>query len=79
MGWRRLTPWSAVGVGIEFVAAEVFLLDVRIRDFDEGVYWQSIRALARGEPLFRSVYASQPALIDLTARSRLQGTTISTV
>jgi 4-amino-4-deoxy-L-arabinose transferase-like glycosyltransferase len=60
MGWRRLTPWLAVGVGIAFVAAEVFLLDVRIRDFDEGVYWQSIRALARGEPLFRSVYASQP-------------------
>jgi Dolichyl-phosphate-mannose-protein mannosyltransferase len=50
----------AVGVGIAFVATEVFLLDVRIRDFDEGVYWQSIRALARGEPLFRSVYASQP-------------------
>jgi 4-amino-4-deoxy-L-arabinose transferase-like glycosyltransferase len=60
MGWRRLTPWLAVGVGIAFVAAEVFLLDVRIRDFDEGVYWQSIRALARGEPLFRSVFASQP-------------------
>ena len=30
------------------------------RDYDEGVYWQSIRAMVRGEPLFRSVFASQP-------------------
>jgi dolichyl-phosphate-mannose-protein mannosyltransferase len=60
MGWRRLTPWLAVGVALAFTAAEALLLEVRIRDFDEGVYWQSIRALAGGEPLFRSVFASQP-------------------
>ncbi len=30
------------------------------RDYDEGVYWQSISAMVRGEPLFRSVFASQP-------------------
>jgi hypothetical protein len=47
-------------VCLAFAIAEAVLLDVRIRDFDEGVYWQSIRALARGEPLFGSVFASQP-------------------
>jgi 4-amino-4-deoxy-L-arabinose transferase-like glycosyltransferase len=29
-------------------------------DFDEGVYWQSLRALSAGHPLFSSVYSSQP-------------------
>jgi len=29
-------------------------------DYDEGVYWQSLRALAAGHPLFSSVYSSQP-------------------
>jgi hypothetical protein len=47
-------------VGIGFIATEAIVLNARIRDYDEGVYWQSIRALARGEPLFGSVFASQP-------------------
>ena len=29
-------------------------------DFDEGVYWQSLRALAAGGALFAEVYSSQP-------------------
>lgn len=29
-------------------------------DYDEGVYWQSLRAMAAGYPLFTSVYSSQP-------------------
>ena len=29
-------------------------------DYDEGVYWQSLRAMAAGHPLFTSVYSSQP-------------------
>jgi 4-amino-4-deoxy-L-arabinose transferase-like glycosyltransferase len=29
-------------------------------DYDEGVYWQSLRALAAGHALFASVYSSQP-------------------
>ena len=60
MGWRRLTTWLAAAAGIAFLGAEALLLNVRIRDFDEGVYWQSVRALTRGEPLFSSVFASQP-------------------
>jgi 4-amino-4-deoxy-L-arabinose transferase-like glycosyltransferase len=60
---RRAGPaakGAAVVVGIGFVAAEAIVLTARVRDFDEGVYWQSIRALTRGEPLFRSVFAPQP-------------------
>src|SRR3981081_970533 len=33
-----------------------------IRGWDEGVYWQAIRAHARNEPLFKSVFASQPPM-----------------
>ena len=54
------STWAAIGVGLGFVAAEVIVVNARIRDYDEGVYWQSFRALARGEPLFRSVFATSP-------------------
>src|ERR1700716_2648356 len=56
----RLTAWAAVAVGLGFLIAEAIVLNARVRDYDEGVYWQSIRAMARNEPLFRSVFASQP-------------------
>src|SRR5579884_1712959 len=37
-------------------------------DYDEGVYWQSLRALAAGHPLFTSIYSSQPpAFLELLA------------
>ncbi len=29
-------------------------------EYDEGVYWQSLRAMAAGHPLFSSVFSSQP-------------------
>src|ERR1700682_3132475 len=57
---RRLTAWAAVAVGVGFLATEAIVLNARIRDYDEGVYWQSFRALARGEPLFRSILATSP-------------------
>jgi hypothetical protein len=62
MGWRpRAAAWTAaVLVGIGFVVAEAIVLGARIRDYDEGVYWQSFRALARGETLFRSIFAPTP-------------------
>jgi len=43
-----------------FVAIELFVLHAGFRDYDEGVYWQSFRAMGRGESLFGTVYASQP-------------------
>lgn len=51
---------GCAAVGLGFVAAEALVLNARIRDYDEGVYWQSFRALARGEPLFRSIFAPTP-------------------
>jgi 4-amino-4-deoxy-L-arabinose transferase-like glycosyltransferase len=61
MGWRprASAAWAAILVGIGFIAAEAIVLRAPVGD-DEGVYWQSLRALARGEPLFSSVFASQP-------------------
>jgi 4-amino-4-deoxy-L-arabinose transferase-like glycosyltransferase len=56
----RLTAWAAVAVGLAFLVTEAMVLNVRVRDYDEGVYWQSVRALVRGEPLFRSVFATSP-------------------
>lgn len=29
-------------------------------EYDEGVYWQSLRAMANGQPLFTGVFSSQP-------------------
>ena len=56
----RVTTWAAVAVGVGFLATETVVLNARIRDYDEGVYWQSLRALVRGEPLFRSILATSP-------------------
>jgi len=58
--WGRLTAWTAVAVGLGFLATEAIVVNARIRDYDEGVYWQSVRALVRGEPLFRTVFATSP-------------------
>ena len=54
--------WPAVVVGLGFLTGEAVVLNARVRDYDEGVYWQSVRAMARNEPLFRSVFASQPPI-----------------
>jgi 4-amino-4-deoxy-L-arabinose transferase-like glycosyltransferase len=35
-------------------------------NYDEGVYWQSLRAMAHGHPLFDSVFSSQPPLFLLS-------------
>jgi hypothetical protein len=51
---------GAVITGACFLTLQIWLIHAGSRDYDEGVYWQSIRAMLRGEPLFRSVFASQP-------------------
>jgi len=43
-----------------FLVLQAWLIHAGSRDYDEGVYWQSVRAMVRGEPLFQSVFASQP-------------------
>jgi 4-amino-4-deoxy-L-arabinose transferase-like glycosyltransferase len=58
---ERARSWAAPA-GILLLAAAVrawFLTGPQL-DYDEGVYWQSLRALAAGHPLFSSVYSSQP-------------------
>jgi 4-amino-4-deoxy-L-arabinose transferase-like glycosyltransferase len=60
MARLRVSTWSALAVGIGFLLAEVIMLDARIRDYDEGVFWATIRALARGEPMFSTVFATSP-------------------
>lgn len=49
------------------------------RDYDEGVYWQSLRAMANGHPLFTSVFSSQPPffLVSLYPFYRLLGQSIA--
>jgi 4-amino-4-deoxy-L-arabinose transferase-like glycosyltransferase len=60
--WLRLTPdaWVtlvACGIG---VVLHLVALDGRSYEYDEGVYWQSLRAMAQGHPLFSSIFSSQP-------------------
>ena len=42
------------------VASRAHLLGAGERNFDEGVYWLSLRAMQAGHPLYSSVYSSQP-------------------
>ena len=42
------------------IVARFRLLGAGQLDYDEGVYWQSLRALAAGHPLYTSVFSSQP-------------------
>ena len=57
---------GCTAVALGFIAVEALVLNARVRDYDEGVYWQSIRAMSRNEPLFRSVFAPQPPVFYAT-------------
>jgi hypothetical protein len=50
------------------IAAGLYLWPIAgfTRDYDEGVYWQSLRAMAEGHPLFTSVFSSQPPMFLLS-------------
>ena len=45
---------------IVFFGLHLAALNAFASDYDEGVYWQSLRAMAAGHPLFSSVFSSQP-------------------
>ncbi len=65
LGWlRRLTLHDrlALVVALLALALRLWPLGGAATDYDEGVYWQSLRALAAGHPLFREVFSSQPPL-----------------
>ena len=52
MGWRPRVAvgWAVAVVGIGFVAAEAIVLSAPIRDYGEGVYWQSLRVMGGNPP-----------------------------
>jgi hypothetical protein len=56
----RTTVLAAAAVLAVALALRAPLLAGGQIDYDEGVYWQSLRALAAGSPLFTAVYSSQP-------------------
>jgi 4-amino-4-deoxy-L-arabinose transferase-like glycosyltransferase len=65
---KHITPagWVALGAGVITLTLALQTLQGQSADYDEGVYWQSLRALANGHPLFGSVFSSQPPLFLLS-------------
>jgi 4-amino-4-deoxy-L-arabinose transferase-like glycosyltransferase len=59
-GARTIALTGALAILGTALALRLPLLGGGQIDYDEGVYWQSLRALAAGHPLFTSVYSSQP-------------------
>jgi 4-amino-4-deoxy-L-arabinose transferase-like glycosyltransferase len=63
----RLLPIApALALCTLLVALRVPLLGAGQFDYDEGVYWASLRALAAGHPIYTSVFSSQPPAFLLT-------------
>jgi 4-amino-4-deoxy-L-arabinose transferase-like glycosyltransferase len=61
---QQITPSGWVAIGAVGVAVILTLQTLQgpSADYDEGVYWQSLRAMAEGHPLFGAVFSSQPPL-----------------
>jgi 4-amino-4-deoxy-L-arabinose transferase-like glycosyltransferase len=58
---RLLSPWpTALVLVLTSLALRLPFLTASQIDYDEGVYWESLRALSAGHALFTSVYSSQP-------------------
>lgn len=65
LGWLlQLTLHDRLVLVVALVALALRLwpLGGASTDYDEGVYWQSLRAMAAGHPLFGEVFSSQPPL-----------------
>lgn len=61
--WLAGTPVDAralVAIGAMAVVLRLWPLAGGSAEYDEGVYWQSLRALAAGHALFSDVFSSQP-------------------
>src|SRR5690348_7724511 len=61
--WQTILFWLAI-VALFAIAIWMRLHDLGLpfdRDgYDEGVYWQSLRAMSAGHPLYQQVFYSQP-------------------
>jgi len=60
------SAWIALAACVVALMLALQTLQGRSVDYDEGVYWQSLRAMANGHPLFGSVFSSQPPLFLLS-------------
>jgi hypothetical protein len=58
--------WVAIGACVLALALALQTFQGPSDGYDEGVYWQSLRAMANGHPLFSSVFSSQPPLFLLS-------------
>ena len=68
--------WAAVlTLVVSAVLTRLYHLDVPFdRDsYDEGVYWQSLRAMLAGESLYHTIFYSQPPMF-LFSRDNLRAT-----
>jgi hypothetical protein len=54
--------WIALAACVVALMLALQTLQGRSFDYDEGVYWQSLRAMANGHSLFGFVFSSQPPL-----------------
>jgi 4-amino-4-deoxy-L-arabinose transferase-like glycosyltransferase len=62
-GWQTLLMWGVIiALVIAAVLMRLYKLDAPFdRDgYDEGVYWQSLRAMSAGHALYQSIFYSQP-------------------
>jgi 4-amino-4-deoxy-L-arabinose transferase-like glycosyltransferase len=67
--WLVLFFWSVVALLLAAaVAMRLYHLDLPFdRDsYDEGVYWQSLRAMLAGQSLYKTIFYSQPPLFLLS-------------
>jgi len=61
LGWMMLGAVIAMGIALRAVTLGTYQ-----HDYDESVYWSSLRAMFHGHPLFTQVFSSQPPLFLLT-------------
>lgn len=57
-----LAGWIGLGACLISLTLTLQTLHGQIVDYDDGVYWQSLRAMAHGHSLFGQVFSSQPPL-----------------
>ncbi|HEU5348848.1 MAG TPA: glycosyltransferase family 39 protein [Ktedonobacterales bacterium] len=65
---KHISPagWAAVGACVLALGLALQTLQGPSAEYDEGVYWQSLRAMANGHTLFGSIFSSQPPLFLLS-------------
>src|SRR5437660_9432300 len=66
---RSKYSWQILIVGLIAIALLGIAIWTRLHDlglpfdrdgYDEGVYWQSLRAMSAGHPLYQQIFYSQP-------------------